>query len=211
MPLLLERVNPNRPVPRLDGEEVLVGPDPSICVVSGVMFGARKEFLISRFGDATYYEVLSRLSHDTLEAALHPTARASVPFANLVELDKAIHARLHERYPHILELVGAASAELGIGRVYRQLDARELVAFLERISRFHHEYQHFGRIELTLTPNGARMSYYDYPCYSRYFCTGGQGFLVEAILRHGATDPDVREVRCHCWGDGVCVWEMSWL
>jgi hypothetical protein len=210
MSLLLELGDPKRPIPRLDGDELLVGSDPSVCMVSGVMFGARKHFLVNQFGEATYYEVLSRLSHDSLEAALHPAARASVPFASLVEYDKAIHARLHERYPHILELVGAASAELGIGRVYRELDAKELVAFLERISRFHHQYQHFGRIELNLTPNGARMSYFDYPCYSRYFCAAGTGFLLEAVLRHGGSDPNVREVLCHCWGDRMCMWEMDW-
>ena len=56
----------------------------------------------------------------------------------------------------------------------------------------------------------ARMRYLGYPCYSRYFCASGNGFFLEAILRHGGKHPDVHEVRCHCWGDGVCEYEMTW-
>lgn len=210
MSLVLDLGGLKRPPASLSGDELLTGPDPSRCMVSGVMFAARKQLLVALTGDPGFYEVVSRLSPATMQSALHPVAGTWVPFAALVELDKAIYARLHERHPHILTLVGAASAELGISRVYRELDIEELVAFLGSIARFHHQYQNYGRVEFERTADGARMRYLDYPCYSRYFCASGDGFFLEAILRHGGKEPDVHEVRCHCWGDGVCEYEMTW-
>jgi predicted hydrocarbon binding protein len=210
MSLVLESGGLQRQPPSLIGEELLSGADPSSCMVSGVMFAARKQLLVSLAGDPGFYEVVSRLSPATMQSALHPVAGTWVPFAALVELDKAIHARMRERYPHILTYVGAASAELGISRVYRELDVEELVTFLGSIARFHHQYQNYGVVEFERTPNGARMRYLGYPCYSRYFCASGDGFFLEAILRHGGKHPDVHEVRCHCWGDGVCEYEMTW-
>jgi len=210
MSLVLELGGLKRPPASLAGDELLTGPDPSACMVSGVMFAARKQLLLSLVGDPGFYDVVSLLSPASMQPALHPVAGTWVPFAALVELDKAIHERLHHRYPHILTYVGAASAELGISRVYRELDIEELVAFLSGIARFHHQYQNYGRVEFERTPNGARMRYLDYPCYSRFFCASGDGFFLEAILRHGGKEPDVHEVRCHCWGDGVCEYEMTW-
>jgi hypothetical protein len=213
MSLVLEQGGPLRPPASLAGEERLHGPnasDPDACRVSGVMFAARKQLLLSLAGDRGFYEVVSRLSPATMQSALHPTAGTWVPFAALVEFDKAIYARMHQRYPHILSLVGAASAELGISRVYRELDIEELVAFLEGITRLHSQYQNYGRVEFVRTAGGALMRYHDYPCWSRFFCASSDGFFLEAILRHGGTDPDVHEVRCHCWGDAVCEYEMTW-
>ncbi|MCU1348089.1 MAG: hypothetical protein JWO56_1119 [Acidobacteria bacterium] len=210
MSLVLEQGEPKRPPASLAGDERLEGADPAGCMVSGVMFAARKQLLVELTGDPGFYEIVSLLSPATMQSALHPAAGTWVPFAALVEFDKAIHARLRERYPHILALVGAASAELGISRVYRELDVEELVAFLENIARFHHQYQNYGRVEFERTADAARMRYLDYSCWSRTFCASGDGFFLEAILRHGGKEPDVHEVRCHCWGDGVCEYEMTW-
>lgn len=174
------------------------------------MLAARKHFLIARLGDAGFYDVASRLSPATLHFALHPSATDWVPFASLVELDKAIHARVAPQDPRVLEWIGAVSAELGIGRVYRQLDEPELLAFLETLARFHHRYQQFGRLTFERTGGGARMTYVDYPCYSRWYCASGAGFFGEAILRHGGQEPDVVETECHAWGDGRCVFELAW-
>jgi hypothetical protein len=51
-------------------------------------------------------------------------------FESLVELDRTIHNELKSQFPNVLALIGAASAELGIGRIYRSLDSDELVNFL---------------------------------------------------------------------------------
>ena len=59
-------------------------------------------------------------------------------------------------------------------------------------------------------PAGARMVYSDYPCYSPIFCASGTGFFLEAIYRHGGTEPSVIETKCQTLGDHTCTYEMTW-
>jgi len=210
MSLLLQQGGPRRGPAPLIGREVLVGPDPDVCKVKGVMFAARREFLMKDIGERTYYAIVSKLSPATMRVAMHPVAGEWYDFAAVVEYDRAIWEACHQRYPYILELIGAASAELGITRVFQKLDEAELYAFLEKLAQFHDEYQKYGRLVAERTPTGARMHYYDYSCYSRVFCASGNGFLLEAIMRHGGRDAEVVETKCHCRGDAVCVYEMTW-
>jgi hypothetical protein len=210
MSLLMKQGGPTRGAASLIGDEVLAGPNPEICKVVGVMFAARREFLIKDLGERTFYSILTTLSPITLQQAMNPVASAWYDFATIVEYDRAIYESCHARYPYILELVGAASAELGIGRVFQQLDAAELYAFLDNLAQFHEQYQKYGTLTIERTPTGARMHYHDYQCYSPYFCASGNGFILEAILRHGATEADVVETKCHCRGDGVCMYELTW-
>jgi hypothetical protein len=210
VPLLFQRPVTAELLPDFSGEEVLVGPDPEICKVKGVMFGGRKTFVLETFGEEGYYDSLVGLSPRTLNYARNPIATMWCEFGALVEYDKSIHERWHARYPHVLALLGASSAELGIGTVYRSLDSEELLKFLEKIALFHEKYQKYGRLTFEATPGGARMTYLDYPCYSRTFCASGIGFFMESILRHGGTNPSVKETRCHCWGDKRCTYELQW-
>jgi hypothetical protein len=175
-----------------------------------VMLAARREFLMKDLGERTFYSIVSKLTPATMRVAMHPVADAWYDFATVVEYDRAIWGACHQRYPYILDLIGAASAELGISRVFQDLDAAELYAFLDRLTRFHEQYQKYGYLELERTESGARMHYHDYPCYSPIFCASGSGFLLEAIMRHGGRDADVVETKCHCRGDRVCTYEMTW-
>src|SRR5262245_53850975 len=170
MSLLLQRGAP-RPIPSLTGKEILVDPqNPGACMVKGVMFVSRERFLKENFGNAGFQDVLARLGPRTRSYAAMPLAVSWCEFASLVEYDRAIHQQFSSRYPHILALVGAASAEYGIGKIYRALDDKELVGFLEGIARFHEQYQNYGRVTFTRTPGGGEMAYHDYPCYSPVFC-----------------------------------------
>ena len=210
MPLLLQRpVSPDL-LPNLSGRELLVGPDPEVCKVKGVMFGGRKAFVTEQFGEQGYYESLVGLTPKTLNYARNPIATMWCEFSSLVEYDRAIYSRWKDRYPHVLALLGASSAELGIGTVYRSLDNDELLKFLERIALFHEKYQRFGHLGFEQTTGGARMTYHDYVCYSPIFCASGIGFFMESILRHGGASPSVRETKCHTRGDGICVFELQW-
>src|SRR6185369_1571815 len=151
MSLLLQQGGPRRGPASLSGREVLVGPDPEVCKVKGVMFAARREFLTHDLGERTFYSVVSKLSPDTMRLAMHPVATAWYDFAQVVEYDRAIWEACHKRYPYILDLVGAASAELGITRVFQSLDDAELYAFLERLARFHEQYQRYGHLDVERT------------------------------------------------------------
>src|SRR5512146_2785207 len=111
---------------RLEGKEVLAGPDPAVCKVKGVMFGARKHFLVEQLGEEGFTKFLKRLSNRTRQYTKMPMASAWCEFESLIELDRAIHEELRAKHPNVLALIGAASAELGIGRIYKSLDSAEL-------------------------------------------------------------------------------------
>jgi predicted hydrocarbon binding protein len=209
MSLLMQR-KASATAPRLDGKEVLTGPDPSIAKVKGVMFGARKQFLVDTLGEAGVAAFLEKLSPRTRGYTRTPLASSWCEFESLVELDRAIFNELKATHPNVLALIGAASAELGIGRIYRSLDSESLVQFLESNALFHDQYQKFGNVHFEKTPNGARMVYANYPVHSPIFCASAIGYFMESILRHGGTDPTVTETKCQCHGEKTCTFEMSW-
>jgi predicted hydrocarbon binding protein len=196
--------------PKLDGKEVLHGPDPSIAKVKGVMFGARKQFLVEALGEPGFAAFVEKLSPRTRGYVRTPLASAWCEFESLMELDRAIFNELKAMYPNVLALIGAASAELGIGRIYRSLDVESLVQFLESNALFHDQYQKFGNVRFEKTPNGGRMIYSNYPVHSPVYCASAVGFFMESILRHGGTNPAVSETKCQCHGDKTCTFEMSW-
>jgi hypothetical protein len=211
MSLLFERGSANAQLPNLAGGEVLEDPkQPDRCMVKGVMLVGRQKFIREQFGEQETQAVLARLSPAAQKYAVTPLSGSWIPFSTLVEYDRAIHEHFKARRPNILALVGAASAEYGIGTVYRVLDNKELTKFLEAIVHFHEQYQRFGRVAFTKTPTGGVMEYFEYPCFSRVFCESAIGFFQEAILRHGGKDPKVVEPKCHCRGDSVCRFEMTW-
>ena len=209
MSLLAQQKAPAHP-PRLEGKEVLVGPDPAVAKVKGVMFGGRKAFLLETLGEAGFNAFLEKLTPRTRGYVRTPLASSWCEFESLVELDRAIYNELKAKHANVLALIGAASAELGIGRIYRSLDSEELVHFLENNAQFHDQYQKFGTVRFEKTPNGARMIYAGYPCYSPIFCASAIGYFTESILRHGGSDPKVVETKCQCHGDKTCTFEMSW-
>jgi predicted hydrocarbon binding protein len=209
MSLLMQRKG-SATAPRLDGKEVLTGPDPSIAKVKGVMFGARKQFLVDTLGEAGFAAFVDKLSPRTRGYVRTPLASSWCEFESLVELDRAIYNELKGTHPNVLALIGAASAELGIGRIYRSLDSESLVQFLESNALFHDQYQKFGNVQFEKTPNGARMVYANYPVHSPVFCASAVGYFMECILRHGGTNPTVTETKCQCHGEKTCTFEMSW-
>jgi predicted hydrocarbon binding protein len=209
MSLLMQRKAPVT-APKLEGKEVLVGPDPSVAKVKGVMFGGRKQFLLDTIGEQGFAALLEKLTPRTRGYVRTPLASSWCEFESLVELDRTIYEELKSKHSNVLALIGAASAELGIGRIYRSLDTDSLVAFLENNAQFHDQYQKFGSVRFEKTPSGARMIYSNYPCYSPIFCASAHGYFMESILRHGGTDPVVSETKCQCHGDKTCTFEMAW-
>lgn len=204
---LLSQQHASGPLPRLHGKEVLNGPNPDVAKVKGVIFAARRQFLTDMDSLQAVAEKLSPRTAGYLKA---PSASAWCEFASLVELDRAIYDTLHAKHPNVLALVGAASAEHGIGKVYKALDSAELLAFLESQVLFHAQFQKFGEVEFERTARGARMTYTNYPVYSPIYCATAVGFFLEAILRHGGHEPGVVETRCHCQGQRSCTFELTW-
>ena len=209
MSLLSQRKRPG-PLPRLEGKEVLTGPNPEIAKVKGVIFAGRKQFLTDFAGEETVKTVAAKLSPRTAGYLRAPMASAWCEFASLIELDRAIYDSFHHKQPNILALAGAASAEYGIGRVYKALDSAELVKFLENEAMFHSQFQKFGNVQFEQTTRGGRMIYSNYPVYSPVYCASAVGFFIEAILRHGGEEPAVLETRCQCHGQPSCTFDLAW-
>jgi predicted hydrocarbon binding protein len=209
MSLLMQRKGPAAPLPRLEGKEVLIGPNPEIAKVKGVMFGGRKQ-LLATMGDEVVAAIIAKLSPATANYTKTPLASSWCEFSSLIELDRTIYDTLKQKHPNILALIGAASAELGIGRIYKSLDSTELVKFLENQAQFHNQFQKFGNVRFVKTPNGGRMICSDYPVYSPIYCASAVGFYLESILRHGGTEPSVVETKCQTLGDAHCAFEMNW-
>jgi len=209
MSVLAQRKMP-LPAPRLDGREVLTGPDAAVCKVKGVMFGGRKQFLLDTVGERGFNAIVEKLSPRTRSYVKTPLASSWCEFESLVELDRTIYEELKAQHPNVLALMGAASAELGIGRIYRSLDSETLLQFLENNARFHEQYMKFGKVVFEKTADGGRMVHSGYPCFSPIYCASAPGYFMEAILRHGGNDPKVIETKCQCRGDATCTFEMSW-
>ena len=207
---LLAQQNLQTPPPKLDGKEVLTGPDPSLAKVKGVMFGGRRQFLLDTLGATEFNAFVERLTPRTRGYTRTPLASSWCEFESLIELDRAIHEELKGKYPNVLALIGAASAELGIGRIYRSLDSEELAKFLENNAVFHDQYQKFGTMHFEKTPSGGRVVYANYPVYSPVYCASAVGYFMESMLRHGAKDPKVAETKCQCHGDKTCTFELTW-
>jgi hypothetical protein len=175
--------------------------------VKGVIFAGRKQFLTEMDGlDA----VAAKLSPRTAGYLRMPMASAWCEFASLIELDRAVYETFRIKQPNILALAGAASAEYGIGKVYKALDSAELQKFLENEALFHSQFQKFGEVRFEQTPRGGRMIYTNYPVYSPLYCASAVGFFMEAILRHGGEEPTVLEARCQCHGQPSCTFELTW-
>jgi len=210
MSILSQRKGSPGPLPRLEGREVLVGASPDLAKVKGVMFGGRKQFLLDTVGEEGFNALLAKLSPKTASYARTPLASSWCEFESLIELDRTIYDTLKAKHPNVLALIGAASAELGIGRVYKSLDTAELAKFLENNAMFHNQYQKFGKVKFERTPSGGKMVYSDYPCYSPIYCASAVGFFMESILRHGGAEPNVVETKCQTLGDATCTYEMTW-
>ena len=209
MSLLAQRKTAG-PTPRLDGKEVLVGPNPEMAKVKGVIFAARKQFLLDLAGEEGLKAVAARLSPRTAGYVKTPLASSWCEFASLIELDRATYETFKAKHPNVLALAGAASAEHGIGKVYKALDTAELEKFMASEALFHSQFQKFGEVRFEKTTSGGRMIYSAYPVYSPIYCASAIGFFMESILRHGGTDPVVNETRCQCHGQPTCTFEMTW-
>src|SRR5204863_5506406 len=142
----------------------------------------RKQFLLDTLGEEGFIKLLAKLTPRTRGYAKTPLASSWCEFESLIELDRAIHEELKANYPNVLALIGAASAELGIGRVYKSLDSAELTKFLENNALFHSQYQKFGTMRYEKTPVGGRVVYTDYPCYSPIYCASAFGYFLETML-----------------------------
>jgi hypothetical protein len=206
--VLLKTGGPPRGALSLEGDERL-SCEGTPCLVNGVMFAARKEFLSQCFGEKAFYRLIADLPPEVRPSALRPVADTWVPFAHIIELDRAIWREYRTKYDYILELIGAASAAVAM-RIYHELDDERLRVYINQTAVFHRHYQNFGQATLTGTNEGVIFQHHQHFCFSRIYCATGIGFFLETIMRHGGKDVDVTHPQCMSAGDGYCEYVMQW-
>lgn len=132
-------------------------------------------------------------------------------FADLIAVDRAIAEVYGQSNPAILREVGAHSARLNFGGVYKVYRRESIHEFLETGARFHSQMMDFGEAAYVKTgTSSAQMIHSDYSSYSPLFCESGLGFYLEAVRLHGARDVQGNETFCQCRGDKSCTFDLRW-
>src|SRR4051812_50210181 len=102
MSLLMQRKGPAAPLPRLEGKEVLVGPNPDIAKVKGVMFGGRKQFLSDVAGEEGFAAIVAKISPKKARYAKTPLAPSWCEVASPIEVHRALFEALKQKQPKLL-------------------------------------------------------------------------------------------------------------
>lgn len=157
--------------------------------------------------------LLSRLPSDVAYAFSGSVlATTWVPFAWLIQLDRAVVADAGNAAAEILAEMGRYSARINLSTTYRAFTKDSLHHFFERAALLHSQFQDFGKVAYVAEgENSGRLIHRDYTSYSPIFCASAIGYYEGAILAHEAKSPKVHEVSCQCYGEPTCTFELSWV
>jgi len=155
-----------------------------------------------------------RLDAETMALVEKPPSgpEAMVLFSDLVRIDRALAAAAGGDPEPIFHALGAHSAERNLAGLYESYEAGEVHAFFQSMSVVHRAFQDFGKSTYEmLGERSGRVSIARYHEFSPVFCSSGRGYYEEALRLMKVPGPiQVSEVACHCAGDDVCVFELSW-
>jgi hypothetical protein len=135
-----------------------------------------------------------------------------IPFARLIEIDKAIAATAGGSPAYVYRCLGRHSAMLNLKGAYKSFVRDEPHRFFEQCALLHRRFQDFGtsRYERTGLQSG-RLILEEYPEYSPVFCASGVGYYLAAVEVMGAPGHvEGTESLCQCNGDPSCVFDVSW-
>jgi len=121
MSLLLKRKGPAAPLPRLEGKEVLVGPNPDAAKVKGVMFGGRKQFLNDVAGEEGFAAIIAKLTPNVTDvvAIAEAAAEAGADAVSLANTFRGLAVNWRARRPVLANDVGGLSGparKLAVGQ-----------------------------------------------------------------------------------------------
>jgi uncharacterized protein (TIGR02265 family) len=137
---------------------------------------------------------------------------AWIPFASLIQVDRAIAAVAGGSAERVYRDLGRHSASTNLGGVYKTFISTEPHRFFEQMGMLHGQFQNFGRSRYEKTgERSGNMTFEGYPEYSPVYCSSALGYFEEALKMMRAPGPViVTETTCQCAGDGQCVYQMSW-
>jgi uncharacterized protein (TIGR02265 family) len=135
-----------------------------------------------------------------------------IPFARLIEIDRAIAAAAGGSAESAFRSLGHHSAVLNLRGAYKMFLSDEPHRFFEQCALLHRRFQNFGsaRYQRTGLQSG-RLIMEGFDEYSPAFCAGGLGYYEGAVEMMGAPGPiEVAEGLCQCKGDPACVFDICW-
>jgi hypothetical protein len=133
------------------------------------------------------------------------------PFADLIEVDRAIVNVFGGADPAVLREVGAYSARSNLTGVFKAFRANSIHDFFDNGARLHKKFQDFGEAAYVMTSRtSGEMIHSGYRSYSPLFCQSALGYYRESLVLHGAASPQVDETTCQCRGDRSCTFALRW-
>ncbi len=133
------------------------------------------------------------------------------PFAELIELDRAIVTVLAAGDTSVLRQIGRYSARKNRTAFRETLTRESIHEFFRTAARVHSNFQNFGTVRYKQEgEHKGRMIHSNYVSYSPLFCESAVGYYEESLALHRAVSPKVTETECQCAGATSCIFEMSW-
>lgn len=182
--------------------------------VKGTMLQAHFAWASGRLGADWKERLQSHLAAEAKARVGEEVVLATewIPLRTLVEIDRAIAACCDDSSERVFRELGHNSATVNLGGVYKAFVQEEPHRFFEQMAVLHARFLNFGRCAYERAgPHAGRIRMEDYPEYSPVFCASASGYYEGALAMMHVPGPIVaQETLCHCAGDGVCLFEMSW-
>jgi uncharacterized protein (TIGR02265 family) len=180
-------------------------------LIKGTMLQAHLGWAQKQLGDVSRLRAQVRS-----ECAEHVNAitlaTTWVPFRCLIDIDRAIAAAVGGSSDGVFRDLGAHSATMNLGGVYKSFISSEPHRVFTQMGQLHRHFQDFGEWRYEQAGNASgRITLRDYIEYSPVYCTSALGYFEAALKMMHAPGPIiVREKACQCAGDLQCEFELMW-
>ena len=181
--------------------------------VKGNIIKARQAFVVERFGEQAWTDVLA-----SLPAGDQQTFGGMIlnigwfDFAQATRLDEAIVTVLGGGNTALFEDMGRTSARENLTGVHRNLvTPGDPQAFMKKAQVIYRFYYDVGNRTYTETgPNQGTLTTHEAETFSVADCATVIGWYKEALAMCGAKDVRIEEVQCRARGDRVCEYTVRW-
>jgi hypothetical protein len=180
--------------------------------LKGGIFRSHMQWVRDQRSPEEAQRLMERLSPEA-RRALGATILATswMPFAWLIELDRAIVDLFGDGRTDVLRKLGYYSATINLSTTYKMLDRKANHEFFRNSALLHAQFQDFGAVTYEQTgETSGRMVHTKYGAFSPVFCASALGYYEGCVASHGGRSPSVVETECQCYGDASCTFDISW-
>ena len=181
--------------------------------VKGNIIKAREAFVIERYGEQAWKDVLASLPPEDQKVFGGMILNIGwFDLAAAMRLDEAIVRVLGRGDARLFEEMGRASARENLGGVHQNLlSPGDPQTFMKKAQVIYSFYYDVGfRTYETTGPNSGIMTTHDAQTFSAPDCATVVGWYKKALAMCGAKDVRISEVKCRARGDSVCQYEVEW-